>query len=118
MVGATRNALPIRESAAALGLGPAARLRLVDLPLASPSILAGIQTAAVLSVGTATIGALVGAGGYGQPILTGIRLDDLSLIVEGAVPAAALALLVQALFELVERLIVPRGLRLRAPDGT
>jgi osmoprotectant transport system permease protein len=111
-------ALPIRESAAALGLGPWARLRLVDLPLASPAILAGIKTAAVLSVGTATIGALVGAGGYGQPILTGIRLDDLSLIVEGAVPAAALALLVQALFELVERLIVPRGLRLKAADGT
>jgi osmoprotectant transport system permease protein len=116
--GLTGVALPIRESAAALGLAPWARLRLVDLPLASPSILAGIQTAAVLSVGTATIGALVGAGGYGQPILTGIRLDDLSLIVEGAGPAAALALLVQALFELVERLIVPRGLRLKAADGT
>lgn len=107
--------LPLRESAAALGLGPWSRLRLVELPLASPSILAGIQTAAVLSVGTATIGALVGAGGYGQPILTGIRLDDLSLILEGALPAAGLALLVQALFELVALLVVPRGLRLRPP---
>jgi osmoprotectant transport system permease protein len=104
---------PLRESAVVLGLGRWARLRRVELPLASPSILAGIQTAAVLSVGTATIGALVGAGGYGQPILTGIRLDDTDLILEGALPAAALALAVQGLFELVERLVVPKGLRRR-----
>ena len=68
-----------------------------------PSILAGIQTAAVIAVGTATLGALIGAGGYGQPILTGIRLDDTALILEGAVPAALLALAVQGLFDLVER---------------
>jgi osmoprotectant transport system permease protein len=72
-----------------------------------------VQTAAVLSVGTATIGALVGAGGYGQPILTGIRLADTGLILEGALPAAALALAAQGFFELVERVVVPRGLRLR-----
>jgi osmoprotectant transport system permease protein len=68
------------ESATALGLPPGVRLRRVELPLASPSILAGIQTSAVINVGTATLGALIGAGGYGQPILTGIRLDDTALI--------------------------------------
>lgn len=93
----------LRESAQALGLSPAAQLRYVELPLAARSILAGIRTAAVINVGTATLGALIGAGGYGQPILTGIRLDDLGLILEGAIPAAALALLVQATFGVLER---------------
>ncbi|HEX5750803.1 MAG TPA: glycine betaine ABC transporter substrate-binding protein [Archangium sp.] len=110
--GLTGIAPEVRESAEALGLPPGARLRLVELPMAAPSILAGIQTSAVINVGTATLGALIGAGGYGQPILTGIRLDDTSLILQGAVPAAVLALLVSGLFELIERLVVPRGLRL------
>ena len=57
----------------------------------------------MINVGTATLGALIGAGGYGQPILTGIRLDDLGLILEGAIPAAILALLVQTGFGLLER---------------
>jgi osmoprotectant transport system permease protein len=96
----------IRESAVALGLPTAARLRLVELPLAARSILAGIKTAAVINVGTATLGALIGAGGYGEPILTGIRLDDIGLILEGAVPAALLALAVQGIFELIERIWV------------
>jgi osmoprotectant transport system permease protein len=80
--------------------------------MASRSILSGIKTAAVINVGTATIGALIGAGGYGEPILTGIRLADIGLILQGAVPAALLALLVQGGFELIEPLVVPRGLRL------
>lgn len=109
---------PLRESAAALGLPPRARLWRVELPLAAGSILAGIKTSAVINVGTATLGALIGAGGYGQPILTGIRLDDLGLILEGAVPAALLAVAVQLLFDGVERLVVPRGLRLRGDDVT
>jgi osmoprotectant transport system permease protein len=104
----------LHESALVLGLPPAARLRLVELPMASRSILAGIKTAAVINVGTATIGALIGAGGYGQPILTGIRLNNISLILQGAIPAAVLALLVQGLFELAERTLVSRGLRLQA----
>ncbi len=103
----------IRESAQALGLSAYARLRLVELPLAMQSILAGIKTAAVINIGIATLGALIGAGGYGQPILTGIRLDDIGLILEGAIPAALLALLVQWLFDLSERLLVPKGLRLK-----
>ena len=82
--------------------------------MAARSILSGIKTAAVINVGTATLGALIGAGGYGQPILTGIRLDDVGLILSGAVPAALLALLVQGLFEILERALVPKGLRLRA----
>ncbi|HET9552204.1 MAG TPA: glycine betaine ABC transporter substrate-binding protein [Anaeromyxobacteraceae bacterium] len=102
----------LRESAAALGLPPMERLRRVELPMASRAILSGVKTAAVIDVGTATLGALIGAGGYGQPILTGIRLDDFGLILEGAVPAALLALAVQGLFDLSERVLVPRGLRL------
>lgn len=111
--GLTGIAPELRESAEALGLPPGAALRLVELPLASRSILSGVQTAAVINVGTATLGALIGAGGYGQPILTGIRLADTAIILEGAVPAALLALLVQGLFELLERALVPRGLRQR-----
>jgi osmoprotectant transport system permease protein len=103
----------IRESADALGLPAISKLRLIELPMASRMILAGIKTSAVINVGTATLGALIGAGGYGQPILTGIRLDDIGLILQGAVPAALLALAVQGGFELVERFFVPKGLRLK-----
>jgi osmoprotectant transport system permease protein len=100
----------LRDSAEALGLSSWERLRFVELPMASRSIIAGVKTSAVINVGTATLGALIGAGGYGQPILTGIRLDDVALILEGALPAAALALMMQAAFELLERRFVPAGL--------
>ena len=106
--------LSIRESAEALGLSAWARLRRVELPLALGSILAGVKTSAVINIGTATLAALIGAGGYGQPILTGIRLDDTTLILEGAVPAALLAIVAQLFFEGLERWLVPRGLRLRS----
>jgi osmoprotectant transport system permease protein len=102
----------LQESAASLGLPWQVRLLRVEAPLAARTIIAGISTAAVINVGTATLGALIGAGGYGEPILTGIRLNDLPLILEGAVPAAVLALLVMALFQLLERALTPRGLRL------
>ena len=102
----------LRESAIVLGLPPFARLMRIELPLAAPSILAGIKTAAVINVGTATLGALIGAGGYGQPILTGIRLADNHLILLGAIPSALLALVVQGVFTLLERVAIPRGLRL------
>jgi osmoprotectant transport system permease protein len=104
----------LRQSAEALGLDRRAILRLIDLPLASRSILAGIKSAAVINVGTATLGALVGAGGFGQPIFTGVRLDDVGLILEGAIPASLLALTVQAAFGGLERVVIPRGLRLSA----
>jgi len=104
----------LRESAEVLALSPRWRLTHVELPLAWPSILAGIKTSAVINVGTATLGALIGAGGYGQPILTGVRLGSTPLILEGAVPAALMALAAQGLFDLVERFSVPRGLRASA----
>ncbi|MDQ3171595.1 MAG: ABC transporter permease subunit [Acidobacteriota bacterium] len=110
--GLTGISAELRDSARALGLPPSAVLSRIEVPLASPAIVAGIKTAAVINVGTATLGALVGAGGFGQPILTGIRLADTSLILEGAVPAALLALAAQALLDLAERVIVPKGLRL------
>ncbi|HTU93216.1 MAG TPA: glycine betaine ABC transporter substrate-binding protein [Gemmataceae bacterium] len=106
-------ALPLRESAEALGLGSWPRLYLIELPLASRAILAGIKTAAVINVGYATLGGLIGAGGYGEPIMNGVTRSDPHLILEGAVPAVVMALLVQALFEVIERIVVPKGLRLR-----
>jgi osmoprotectant transport system permease protein len=109
--GLTTIPTQLLESAEALGLPAGARLRLVEAPLAAVSILGGIKIAAVINIGAATLGALIGAGGYGQPILAGIRLDDVGLILEGAVPAAGLAIVVQLLFEWTERAIVPRGLR-------
>ena len=87
----------------------------IELPLASQMILAGIKTAAVINVGFATLGGFIGAGGFGEPIFTGIRLNNYGVILQGAVPAAVLALLVQGLFEMAERVIVPRGLRLKLP---
>lgn len=110
--GITGVAPELRDSGRALGLPPRVMLRRIELPLASPAILAGIKTAAVINVGTATLGALVGAGGFGQPILTGVRLADAGLILEGAVPAALLALAVQWMLDGLEPLLVPRGLRL------
>jgi len=96
---------PLLESAEALGLSAVARLRLVELPLALPSIMAGVKVAAVINIGTATLGALIGAGGYGQPILTGIRRADISLILEGTVPAAVMTVAALLLLEGIERLM-------------
>ncbi|HEX5176629.1 MAG TPA: glycine betaine ABC transporter substrate-binding protein, partial [Chthoniobacteraceae bacterium] len=82
----------LRDSAIALGLEPGARLRKIYLPLASRTILAGIKTSAVINIGTATLAALIGAGGLGEPILSGLNLNDNVTILEGAIPAALLAL--------------------------
>jgi osmoprotectant transport system permease protein len=95
----------LRDAARALGLNWGQRLVHVELPLAMPVILAGVKTAAVMSVGTATIAAFIGAGGYGERITTGLALNDQQLLLAGALPAAALALLTQAVFELAERWI-------------
>src|SRR5882724_2438887 len=102
----------LRESAIALGLTPAARLWRIYLPMASRSILSGIKTSAVINVGTATLAALIGAGGYGEPILSGLNLNDHVTILEGAIPAALLALIVQWSFDLLDRILIPKGLRL------
>ena len=106
--------LHINESAIALGLPSRSRLWLVELHMASRAILAGVKTSAVMIVGFVTLGALIGAPGYGQPILTGIRLADTGLILQGALPAAILSLIVQGLFELAERWLVPKGLRIES----
>jgi osmoprotectant transport system permease protein len=95
----------LRLAALALGLTPRARLLYIELPLALPVILAGIKTAAVMSVGTATIAAFIGAGGYGERIATGLALNDNNMLLAGAIPAAVLALLTQLVFELIERLL-------------
>ena len=93
----------MRQAALALGLTPGERLRRIEVPLAIPSILAGIKTSAVINVGTATIAAFVGAGGFGERIVSGLALNDNATLLAGAIPAAALALIVQTAFELGER---------------
>jgi osmoprotectant transport system permease protein len=104
--------LSVRESAEALGLSWWDQLTLVEMPMASRSILAGIKTAAVINVGFATLGGLVGAGGYGQAIMAGLDKSDTQLLLLGAVPAVLMALAVQGLFDLSEPFVVPKGLRL------
>jgi len=102
----------LRESAIALGLSPITRLWEIYLPMASRSILSGIKTSAVINIGTATLAALIGAGGLGEPILSGLNLNDHVTILQGAIPAALLALLVQWFFDLLDRVLIPKGLRL------
>ena len=110
--GLTSIPAPLSEAADAIGLSPRAKLFSVMLPMASPHVMAGIKTSAVINVGTATLAALIGAEGLGNPILQGIALRDSSLILEGAVPAALLALAVQLGFAALDLVVVPRGLRL------
>lgn len=93
----------LKQAAEALGLRTSQRLKEIELPLAAPVILAGVKTAAVMSVGTATIAAFIGAGGYGERITTGLALNDNTLMLAGALPAAVLALLTQGVFEWLER---------------
>ncbi len=104
----------LRESAAALGLERSAQLRKVYMPMASRTILAGIKTSAIINVGTATLAALIGQGGLGEPIVSGLAINDNRTILQGAIPAAILALLVQFGFGLLDMLLIPKGLRLPA----
>lgn len=85
----------------------------IFLPLASPSILAGIKTSAIINIGSATLAALIGAGGLGEPIISGLNLNDHTLILEGAVPAALMAIAAQGSFSILDRVIIPRGLQIR-----
>jgi len=93
----------MRQAALALGLATRDRLWEIEVPLALPSILAGVKTSAVINVGTATIAAFIGAGGYGERIVSGLALNDNVTLLAGAIPAAALALLLQGVFEISER---------------
>ncbi|TNF81470.1 MAG: ABC transporter permease subunit [Gammaproteobacteria bacterium] len=97
--------------AEAMGLTPGEQLRHVYLPLSTPSMFAGIRTAAVISIGTATLAAFIGAGGLGDPIVTGLALNDTNLILQGAIPAALLAILTELVFEGLERWLIPASLR-------
>jgi osmoprotectant transport system permease protein len=106
-----RDADPSAVNAAhALGMTPGQVLRYVRLPLAAPTIMSGVRTAGVINVGTATLAAFIGAGGLGEPIVTGLALSDTALILSGAIPAAVLALLVDIVLGACERAIRPRGL--------
>lgn len=95
------------QAAAALGLRRGQVLRAVELPLALPTLMAGVKTAAVTNVGTATVAAFVGAGGLGERIVAGLAVNDGDLMLAGALPAAVLAVLVQVLFDGLERLARP-----------
>jgi osmoprotectant transport system permease protein len=100
----------LKQAGTALGLRAAEILRHIELPLAAPTILAGVKTSAVINVGTATIAAFIGAGGFGERISQGLALNDHTMLLAGALPAAGLALAVHALFELAERSLL-RGAR-------
>jgi len=101
----------LRQSALALGLPPSVQLTLIELPLAARSIFAGIKTSAVINVGTATIAAFIGAGGYGERIVAGLAVNDHTLLLAGAAPAAAMALALQWGFDGLDRWLIPAGLR-------
>ena len=101
----------LKEVSYVLGVSPAQQTRWIELPLAAPAILAGVKTSAVINVGTATLAAFIGAGGYGSFIVTGLALNDITTILHGAVPAAILALVIQWLFESADRILIPEGVR-------
>jgi osmoprotectant transport system permease protein len=102
------------QAAQSLGMRPGTILEKIELPLAAATILAGIKTSAVINVGTATIAAFIGAGGYGERIVTGLALNDHAMLLAGAIPAAVMALLIELGFRYAERWLIPAGLR-RAP---
>jgi osmoprotectant transport system permease protein len=99
------------EAAQSLGMRPGTILQEIELPLAATTILAGIKTSAVINVGTATIAAFIGAGGYGERIVTGLALNDHAMLLAGAIPAAVMALLIERGFRYGERWLLPAGLR-------
>jgi osmoprotectant transport system permease protein len=99
------------EMTAVLGIDGWRRLAWIELPMASLTIMAGIKTSAVLTVGTATLAAFIGGGGYGTLIVTGLALNDVATILAGAIPTAVMALAIHAAFEAADRLLVPRALR-------
>jgi len=100
----------LKKVATGIGLTHWQRLRLIEFPLSTPTIFAGIKTAAIISIGTATLAAFIGAGGLGEFIVTGLALNNTTMILKGAIPAAILAILVEFLFELIEKLYVPKHL--------
>jgi osmoprotectant transport system permease protein len=112
--GLTQVPRGITQAAQSLGMTAPMILRHIELPLARPVMLAGIKTSAVINVGTATIAAFIGAGGFGERIVTGLALNDNATLLAGAIPVAALALLIEAAFSVGERAITPPALRRHA----
>ncbi len=111
VIGLTTVDPVLKKVAMAIGLTTWNSLRLVEIPLAMPMILAGIRTAAVINVGTATLAAFIGAGGLGEFIVTGLALNNTNMILMGAIPAALLAIFTELLFELIERFLIPKHLQ-------
>lgn len=105
IVGITTVDAPVREAALAMGMTDGQLLRLVELPLAAPTILAGIRIALVTNIGTAVIAAVIGGGGLGVLIFRGVASVDTLQILAGAIPAAALALIADAGMGVIERRI-------------
>ncbi|MEO6693913.1 MAG: glycine betaine ABC transporter substrate-binding protein [Ignavibacteria bacterium] len=103
----------LKEVAEGIGLTRMQKLINIELPLSMPTIIAGIRTAAVINIGTATLAAFIGAGGLGEFIVTGLALNNTKLILMGAVPAAILAILTEIVFEIAERIIIPKHLQNR-----
>lgn len=111
VIGLTTVDPVLKKVAVAIGLTKWNSLLLVEIPLAMPMILAGIRTAAVINVGTATLAAFIGAGGLGEFIVTGLALNNTNMILMGAVPAALLAILTELIFELLEWIFIPKHLQ-------
>ncbi len=100
----------LKKAADGIGMNRFQKLKLIEFPLALPMVMAGIRTAAVINVGTATLAAFIGAGGLGEFIVTGLALNNTELILRGAIPAALLALLVEFAFTFLEKWWVPKHL--------
>jgi osmoprotectant transport system permease protein len=96
----------LKRAAEAIGMTRFQQLRFVLVPLALPNVLSGVKTAAIISIGTATLAAFIGAGGLGEPIVTGLALNNTDLILQGAIPAACLAIITEMLFDVLERALV------------
>jgi len=101
----------LKKIAEGMGMDPMQKLKWIEFPLALPTIITGIRTAAVICIGTATLAAFIGAGGLGEFIVTGLALNNTTLILQGAIPAAMLALMVEFLFTWLERMVVPSFIR-------
>ncbi len=109
--GLTQISRGMKQAAQSLGMTPRMVLSNIELPLARPTIMAGIKTSAVINVGTATIAAFIGAGGFGERIVTGLALNDNATLLAGAIPVAVMALMIEGAFNWGERRMIPEGLR-------
>lgn len=101
----------LKETSCVLGLKRLQHLFWIELPLSMPGILAGVKTSAIINVGTATLAAFIGCGGLGSFIVTGLALNDVNIMLHGAIPSAGLALILQWMFDGLDRVLIPKGIR-------